>query len=110
MMPLPEAIIAIWALFAALFTQPVWCHRQGLWRGTVLCRGPCTVAAVLWVMGLSGERCFAKYPRVRWSGLQGAKILLGLLVAILPEDGPLVIGVDETIERRQGRRIGAKGR
>jgi hypothetical protein len=94
MMPLPEAIIAIWAPFAALFTQPVWCHRQVLWMGTVLCRGPRTVAAVLRVMGLSGKRRFAKYHRVlsraRWSGLQGTKILLGLLVAILPEDWPLV--------------------
>src|SRR5512144_2530268 len=41
-MPLPEAIIAIWAPFAALFTQPVWCHMQVLWMGTVLCRGPRT--------------------------------------------------------------------
>lgn len=114
LMSLPEAIIAIWAPFAALFTQPVWCHMQVLWMGTVLCRRPRTVAAVLRVMGLSGERRFAKYHRVlsraRWSGLQGAKILLGLLVAILPEDWPLVIGVDETIERRKGRRIAAKGR
>jgi hypothetical protein len=61
------------------------------------------VAAVLRVRGLGGERRFAKYHRVlsraRWSGLQGAKILLGLLIAILPNDWPLVIGVDETIER-----------
>jgi hypothetical protein len=48
--------------------------------------------------------------RARWSGLQGAKILLGLLIAILPKDWPLVIEVDETIERRNGRRIKAKGR
>lgn len=92
-MPLPEAMIAIWAPFAALFTQPVWCHMQVLWMGTVLCRGPrTTVAAVLRVMGLSAERRFAKYHRVlsraRWSGLQGATLLLGWLVAILPEDWP----------------------
>ena len=52
MMPLPEAIIAIWTPFAALFTQPVWCHVQVLWMGAILCRGPRTVAAVLRVMGL----------------------------------------------------------
>jgi hypothetical protein len=114
MMPLPEAIIAIWAPFAALFTQPVWRHVQVLWMGAILCRGPRTVAAVLRVMGLGAERRFEKYHRVlnraRWSGLQGAKMLLGLLIAILPNHWPLVIEVDETIERRQGRRIKAKGR
>ena len=48
--------------------------------------------------------------RARWSGLQGAKILRGLLIAILPRDWPLEIVADETIERRTGRRIRAKGR
>ncbi len=114
MMPLPEAIIAVWVPFAALFTQPVWHHVQVLWRGAVLCRGPRTVASVLRVMGLGGERRFEKYHRVlsraRWSGLQGARILLGLLVMLLPAWVPIEIVVDETIERRKGPRIKAKGR
>ena len=108
MMPPLEAIIATWAPFAALFTQPVWHHVQVLWMGAVLCRGPRTVASVLRVMGLGGERRFEKYHRVlsraRWSGLQGAKILLGLLIALLPRDWPLTVVADETIERRKGRR------
>ena len=82
--------------------------------GAVLCRGPRTVASVLRVMGLGGERRFEKYPRVlnraRWSGLQGAKILLGLLILLVPAGVPLEIGVDETIERRKGSQIKAKGR
>lgn len=114
MMPPSDVIIAIWAPFAALFTQPVWCHVQVLWRGAVLCRGPRTVASVLRVMGLGGERRFEQYHRVlnraRWSGLRGAKILLGLLIAILPAGWALEIVADETIERRNGRRINAKGR
>ena len=114
MMSLPEAIIAVWAPFAGLFTQPVWHHVQILWMGAVRCRGPRTVASVLRVMGLGGERRFAKYHRVlnraRWSGLQGAKILLGLLIVLLPAWVPLEIGVDETSERRKGQRIHAKGR
>ena len=63
LLPLPEAIITIWAPFAALFTQPVWHHVQVLWMGAVLCRGPRTVASVLRVMGLGGERRFEKYHR-----------------------------------------------
>ena len=114
LMPLPETIIAVWAPFAALFTQPVWHHVQVLWMGAVLCRGPRTVASVLRVMGLGGERRFEKYHRVlsraRWSGLQGARILLGLLIMLLPSWIPVEIVADETIERRKGTRIKAKGR
>jgi len=66
------------------------------------------------VMGLGGERRFEKSHRVlsraRRSGLQGAQILLGLLVMVLPRWVPVEIVVDETIERRKGTRIQAKGR
>ena len=113
MLPLPETIIALLVPFAPLFTKPVWGHAQVLLVGAILCRGPRTVAAVLRVMGLGAERRFEKYHRVlnraRWSGLQGAKILLGLLVLLLPPGWPVLVGVDETIERRQGRKIKAKG-
>jgi hypothetical protein len=67
-----------------MFSHPVWCHVQVLLVGAVLCRGPRTVTAVLRVMGLGHEKQFEKYHRVlsraQWSGLQGSKILLGLLV------------------------------
>jgi hypothetical protein len=53
LMPLPEAILAVWAPFAALFTQPVWHHVHVLWMGAVLCRGPRTVA--LTSVGFSGD-------------------------------------------------------
>ena len=65
-------------------------------------------------MGLADDETFCKYHRVlsraRWSGLQGSKILLGLLVALATLHGfPLIILVDETVERRKGKRIKAKG-
>lgn len=82
--------------------------------GALLCQGPRTVAAALRVLGLGQARRFEKYPRVlsraHWSGLQGAKILLGLLVRLVPPWWPVLIVVDETVERRQGRKIKAKGR
>lgn len=113
MTPLPEAIIAILTPFAPLFTRPVWGHVQVLLIGAILCRGPRTVASVLRVMGLGDEKGFEKYHRVlsraRWSGLQGARILLGLLVMLLPPGWPVLVGIDETVERRDGRRIKAKG-
>jgi len=113
MLPLPETIIALLVPFAPMFTKPVWSHVQVLLIGAMLGRGPRTVASVLRVMGLCHERRFEKYHRVlnraRWSGLQGAKILLGLLIVLLPAQWPLLVAVDETIERRSGAKIKAKG-
>jgi DDE superfamily endonuclease len=105
--------IAVLVPFAPLFSRPVWVHVPVLVAGARLCRGPCTVAAVLRVVGLGEERRFTRYHRVlsraRGSGLLAAKILLGWLLAVLPESGTPILPIDETLERRQGRRIKAKG-
>jgi hypothetical protein len=72
-----------------------------------------TVASALRAVGLHNERRFFRYHRVlsraKWSTQEGSRILLGLLVEAFVPEGPLVVGVDETLERRQGRRIAAKG-
>ena len=64
-------------------------------------------------MGLGHERRFERYHRVlsrgRWSGVQGSQVLLGLLIALLPPDWPILVVVDETLERRKGAHIAAKG-
>lgn len=113
MFPLPEAIIAVLVPFAPLFSRPVWVHVPVLVAGARLCRGPRTVAAVLRVVGLGEERRLARDHRVlsraRGSGLLAAKSLLGWLRAVLPESWTPIIPIDETLERRQGRRIKAKG-
>lgn len=114
MLPLPEGIITVLGAFAPLFSRPVWFHAQLLMVGALLCQGPRTVTAALRVVGLGQEKRFEKYHRVlsraRWCGLQGAKILLGLLIMRVPPWWAVLIVVDETIERRQGRKIKAKGR
>lgn len=110
---LPERIIAVLAPFAGLFSTPVWTHAQVLVIGAILCQGSRTVAAVLRVMGLGQEPRFERYPRVltraRWSGLQAAKILLGLLIRLLPPQWVPMMVVDDTVERRRGKRIKAQG-
>jgi hypothetical protein len=113
MPPLPAAMIAVLLPLAPMFSRPVWEHVQVVLVGAVLCRGPRTVAAVLRVMGLGHEKRFAQYPRVLsrapWSGRQGRKRRLGLLVQRLPSAWPLVIGTDDTLERQRGTKITAKG-
>lgn len=113
MSALPEYMIPIFATFAPVFSHPVWLHAQTLLIGAILCRGRRTVAAALRVMGRSQEAHFVNYHRVLnragWSARQAGEILLGLLVGLLPASVPVVVGIDETIERRGGKRIKAKG-
>jgi DDE superfamily endonuclease len=114
MPPLPEAIILVLASFAPLFSKRVWSHAQVLLLGAILTPGARTVAAALRAMGLATEQRFTNYHRVlnraTWSARQGSRILLGWLVArLVPPGMPLVLGADDTVERRSGRRIAAKG-
>ena len=111
---LPDVALMVLASFAPMFTRPVWDHVQLLVTGALLCQGPRTVAGVLRTLGLSDDKGFCKYHRVlsraQWSGLQGSKILLGLLVVVALGVGfPLIVLVDETLERRKGKKIKAKG-
>jgi hypothetical protein len=110
---LTTEIISVLAAFASQFTRPTWNNLQTLFFGAILCRGARRVSSVLRVMGLANEINFSKYHRVlshaRWSGLALCKILLGLLIQILPTSWPVLIAVDETLERRKGKKIKAKG-
>jgi DDE superfamily endonuclease len=114
MPPLPEAIILVLAPFAPLFSRRVWCHAQLLLLGAILAPGARTVTAALRVMGLAMERHFTNYHRVlnraTWSTRQAGQILLGVLITLLvPPGAPIVLGADDTVERRSGRQIRAKG-
>ena len=114
MLTLPKAILPVLNPFATLFRTPAWRKAQVLLAGAVLAPGRRTVASALRVMGLSGDRNYARYHhvlnRAAWPPLQAAHILLNLLVRYLDQgDGPLVFGIDETVERRGGPKISARG-
>src|SRR4051812_9406038 len=108
------AVLAAWMQpFAASFTPAVWRHVLVLVAGVVLAPGRRTVTGALRVMGLDQGAGFAVYHRVlstgRWSSRAVAHRLLLLLVAALVPQGPVVIGIDDTIERRWGANIKARG-
>jgi hypothetical protein len=114
MPPLSDAIIPVLAPFAPLFSQRVWHHAQVLLLGAMLAPGARTVTTALRVMGLSAERRFTNDHRVLnravWSARQGSRMLLGLLLTLLvPPGATIVLGADDTVERRSGRKIRAKG-
>jgi hypothetical protein len=96
-----------------LFSKRAWPLVQVLLVGAILAVRQRTVSAVLRVMGLSEEAQFQKYHRVlnrvRWSTLAASKVLLGLLIDAFAPDGPLIMALDDTIERRRGAKIAAKG-
>ena len=113
MFTLPVPIEMVLAAFAPVFTQPVWQHAKLLILGAILARGKRTVTSALRAVGLAQERHFTNYHRVLnravWHCCFAAKILVGLLVALLPPGSGLQILVDETIERRNGSKIKTKG-
>ena len=113
MLTLPDAIVAVLLPFATLFTSPTWQKAQLLLVGAVLTPGQRTVAAALRVMGRSGHRDYARYHEVLnravWSSREVARVLLVLLLQHLDGgDGPLIFGIDETLERRRGAKIRAR--
>jgi hypothetical protein len=109
----PSTTERLLAPFRRLFTRPTLRRLETVAEGVLLAAGPRTVAAALRAVGKGGEAGFAGFHRVlnaaRWSARDGARLLLALLVAAFVPDGPVVIGLDDTIERRKGARIAAKG-
>lgn len=109
----PVALTRLIVKFAPRFSKRVWEHVQVLMVGALLAPGQRTVTAVLRVMGLSHERHFQNYHRVlnraRWSSLAVAHVLLELVVRTFVPTGAVVIGLDDTLERRRGQQIKAKG-
>jgi DDE superfamily endonuclease len=110
---LPARFAGTILAFAPLFVQRSWRQAQVLLIGAILAPGRRTVARVLRITGRSQERHFVNFHRVlsraAWSPRTGARILLRLLVDAFVPRGPLVLAIDDTIERRWGHRIRARG-
>jgi hypothetical protein len=113
-MDLPKKMIQVLGQFEEVFSERVWEWAKVLLIGAILAPGERTVTAMLRVMGQSQERQFQNYHRVlnraRWSSRALSRILLHLLVrTFVPDNAPIVVGIDETIERRRGAKIAARG-
>jgi len=113
MRTLPTEMIRVFAPFGPLFSKRVFQHVQVLLMGAILAPGKRTVSSALKAMGLDQHKRFHRYHRVlsraAWSSGEASRVLLELLVEAFVAEGPLVVGVDETLERRQGKKISAKG-
>lgn len=114
MLTLPSAIMALLAPFQPAFDVRTWNKVQILLVGAILAPGKRTVTAALRAVGLAGEPGFSKYHQVLnravWSSQRVSQVLLTLLLETLAQgSGPFVFGMDDTIERRWGAKIKARG-
>ena len=113
MLSLPSRFAAVILCFAPLFRERSWRHAEVLLIGAILAPGPRTVTGILRITGLARERRFANYHRIlnraAWNPRAASRLLLWRLLDAFAPRGPVVLGLDDTIERRRGRRIAAKG-
>jgi len=112
--PLPERFLSRLVEFADLFTRPTWSNVLMLLAGVILAPGRRTVAAALRILGRECDPDFCTFHRIlnraAWSSRAVARQLLIVLVkALVPSGAPIVIGLDDTIERRWGTKISARG-
>jgi hypothetical protein len=112
--PLPQSFVSRLEVFADLFTRPTWSNVLVLLAGAILAPGRRTVAATLRILGLDGDPHFCTFHRIlnraRWSSREVAgRLFLLLVTTFVPRGSPVVIGFDDTIERRWGPKISARG-
>ena len=110
----PEVIVSLLKPFENLFDPRTWRKAQLLAVGAILSPGKRTVSAALSALGMRDDADFSLYHhvlnRARWKPLSVSRVLLTMLIEWLHRDGgTLVFGMDETIERRNGKRISALG-
>lgn len=111
---LPAQIIQVLRHFELVFSERTWDWVKILLIGAILAPGKRTVTACLRVMGLSHAQQFQSYHRVlnraKWSSRKLSQTLLRLLIqAFVPISAPIILGIDEHLERRRGQKIEAKG-
>ncbi len=114
MITFPEEFSRQISVFAPLFSKKVFEHAKVLVAGSLLVLGRRTVCSALRAVCMGDERRYHKYHRVlsraKWCSRKCARLLLILLIErFTPQGDALVFGIDETIERRRGQKIKAKG-
>lgn len=111
MRTLSAELLSLIVVFQPLFTKPTWENAKVLLLGALLACGKRTVTACLRVVGLGDEEHFQNYHRVlnraKWSALDGARILLGLIILVFAfaAQEVIILAADDTIERRRGKKI-----
>lgn len=109
----PSKLAPLSLIFESLFSKRLWQSVQILLTGAILSVGTRTVTAALRVVDMAEDTRFQRFHRVlnraKWSSVKASRrLLLALIDAFVPE-GPLIMALDDTIERRRGAKIAARG-
>ena len=99
--------------FDSCFTRPSFQTFGVIVSGWLLGRGRYVVTRIL----LAGDglkvKTFSCYHRffsqARWTVDAVGRVVLGMVLKFIPEDAPIVVAVDDTLNRKTGKRIWAAG-
>src|SRR5437588_489098 len=110
---LPPDLFTLLLPFAPLFSRVVFPHVQLRVVGALLTPGRRTLAALLRTRGRQFDPHFQTFHRVLnrdpWSARQVARVLGRRRVQRFVPAGPIVLGIDEHLERRKGKKSAATG-
>jgi hypothetical protein len=111
---LPDESLALLDSFAPVFTRPTYRRFLVLLGAAILTTGRRTVANLLRTAGSLAPGDPSSYRRVfsqaRWSMIRLACALTRPLVALLPEDAPIVLVGDDTVVAHPGVHVYGKAR
>jgi hypothetical protein len=114
MLLLPRAAQPILAAFSVAFTDATFQRVLLLILAALLTRGRHTITALLRTLGPLAQGHFSDFHRVlsraAWRPLRLSRILATLVLALVPEDQPLVVPVDDTNPQHKGKRVYGKGK
>ncbi len=111
---LPDQSLALLDSFAPVFTEPTYQRFVVLMGAAILTTGRRIIANLLRTAGSLAPGHTSSYRRVfseaRWSTLQLACALARLVVALLPEDAPILLAGDDTVIAHPGPHVFGKAR
>lgn len=114
MTDLPDTILHVLALFAPLFSRPVFKNTLELLTAHFLCNGKRTVTNLIRCLGKHQDSKFTKYfyvlRKAKWSTYQASKVLFLLIIdRLIPKDAQIEINVDAHLSKRRGPKIKGLG-
>lgn len=114
MTDLPTAILQVFALFAPLFSRPVYKNALELIVAHFLCTGKRTVTNLIKRLGKHTDSKYTKYfyvlRKAKWSTFESSKILFLLIIdRLCPDNTRIEINIDAHLNRRRGPKIKGLG-
>ena len=113
MLPLPSAAEPLVSSFSIAFSDTVFQRAITLMIGTILTMGRRTVTTALWTVRSLMDGHFSSYHRVfsraRWSLWPLGKVLAAAVIALVPENEPVCVAMDDTTAQHKGAKVYGKG-